>query len=308
MRAPSLVIRVKWWMQVCCVPYFIEYFMKLPIVLSHYQTRSLPGSLSDGLSSVEMSPDLGLSSIVVEIRVDGIHFPDGEMLGWDGVDTINASENNCFSLDDGRLHKILVYSEQSELVYSLMPTGVAPTMLVSGIPMHRIKGTEPRQDTREKIKTIKPIFGHVLDTTTGLGYTAIEASHTANHVTTIELEPAVLEIARLNPWSRALFDNPRITQLIGDSYDIVPSLGDGSFARIIHDPPAFALAGHLYSAEFYLELYRVLQSRGRIFHYIGNPESKSGAGITRGVVKRLRQAGFSQVKEHPRAFGVVAYK
>jgi predicted methyltransferase len=66
--------------------------------------------------------------------------------------------------------------------------------------------------------------GQVLDTATGLGYTAIEAAKTAAHVTTIELDPTALEVARCNPWSQALFDNPKIMQRIGDSFDVAETL------------------------------------------------------------------------------------
>jgi predicted methyltransferase len=51
-----------------------------------------------------------------------------------------------------------------------------------------------------------------------------------------------------------------------------------------------------------------MRNRSQLFHYIGDPESKSGRSITAGVIKRLEQAGFSQVKRAPRAFGVVALK
>ena len=60
------------------------------------------------------------------------------------------------------------------------------------------------------MKSITPIVGCVLDTATGLGYTAIEAAKTAEQVVTIELDPVALEIARLNPWSQTMFDNPEI--------------------------------------------------------------------------------------------------
>ncbi|HRW51172.1 MAG TPA: spermine synthase, partial [Caldilinea sp.] len=81
-----------------------------------------------------------------------------------------------------------------------------------------------------------------------------------------------------------------------------------SFDAIIHDPPMFSLAGELYSLAFYRELLRVLRRGGRLFHYIGNPESKSGATVTRGVVRRLTEAGFRRVQERAQAFGVVAVK
>ena len=221
---------------------------------------------------------------------------------------ISKSENNCYLVEGGEVRKIAAFSDLTNQLYSLMPTISAPTMLISGIPMHRIKGINPLQDTKEKIKTVKPLTGHVLDTATGLGYTTIEAARSAKHVTTIELDPVAFEIARHNPWSQNLFDNPKITQRIGDSYDIVLEFNKGYFSRIIHDPPAFKLAGHLYSSDFYDELYRVLRGGGRLFHYIGNPESKSGRNITRGVVRRLQGAGFRNIKRQPRAFGVLAYK
>ena len=278
------------------------------MVISHTQAETLLKSRETVGHHVEVSPDLGLSTVEVVIEAEGVTFPNGETLPWEAIEEINGSQNNCFVIKDGEAHKILIFSELTNRLYSLMPTRRAPTMLVSGIPMHRIKATDPYRDTLEKIRTVKPVVGQVLDTATGLGYTAIEAAKTADHVLTIELEPAVLEIARLNPWSQALFDSPKISQRIGDSTDVVAELENEKFARIIHDPPAFALAGHLYASKFYVELYRVLQSRGRLFHYIGNPETKSGRNITRGVIRRLKEAGFSRVVRRPRAFGVVAFK
>jgi hypothetical protein len=181
-------------------------------------------------------------------------------------------------------------------------------MLVSGIPMHRIKGIDPHRDTLRKIEAIAPVVGRVLDTATGLGYTAIEAARTAEHVITVEIEPAALEVARLNPWSQALFDNPRITLVLGDTVEEIEGFEDGTFARIIHDPPALSLAGDLYSGAFYRQLLRVLQRGGRLFHYVGDLESKSGRTVVKGVMRRLQEAGFSRVVRCPGAFGLVVYK
>jgi hypothetical protein len=181
-------------------------------------------------------------------------------------------------------------------------------MLISGLSMHRIKDTEPHKDTLAKIKAVVPVSGRVLDTTMGLGYTAIAAAKTAEHVTTIELDPTVVEVCRANPWSQELFTRSNITRLIGDAFDRIEEFDDESFSRIVHDPPMFKLAGHLYSADFYRELHRVLKAKGRVFHYIGDPKSKSGGTVTRGVVRRLQEVGFRRVKPWPQAFGVVAYK
>jgi predicted methyltransferase len=279
-----------------------------PVVLSHFQTSTLLQAQAAGKSRVHVSPDLGISIIEVIIEPEGVRFAGGEVLGWTDVKEIDNSKNSCFVVMGRIPRKIQRFSQLTNRAYTLMPTAKAPTMLVSGIPMHRIKGIDPVRDTREKMKTIAPLVGPVLDTATGLGYTAIEAAKTADSVMTVELDPLVLEIARLNPWSRALFDNPRITQHIGDSFEVVAALEDHSFARVIHDPPTLSLAGDLYSLDFYIELHRVLQSGGRVFHYVGDPKSASGRNVTRGVKRRLQQAGFNRVLSRPRAFGVVASK
>ena len=278
------------------------------VVLSHYQVKLVLDALRNGLGTLSMSLDLGLSTTQLSVDAHGLQLPNGELLKLRDVEEIAKSTSSCFVIDDGETRAIQFYSEATERVYSLYPTIKAPTMLVSGIPMHRIKDTDPHQDTLEKIRAIKPVVGQVLDTATGLGYTAIEEARTAEHVTTIELDPAALKVCELNPWSQELFDNPKITQLIGDSFDVVAEMESGRFTRVIHDPPAFNLAGDLYSGEFYRELYRVMRNRSLLFHYIGDPESKSGRSITAGVIRRLEQAGFRQVRRAPRTFGVVAMK
>jgi hypothetical protein len=229
------------------------------------------------------------------------------LIPWETLAAIAADENGCYAIVGGEAAKIQRYSELTSRAYSLYPTAGAPTMLVGGIPMHRIKDTDPYKDTLEKVRAAKPV-GNVLDTCTGLGYTAIESAKTARHVTTIELDPAALEVCRLNPWSQALFDNSHITQIVGDSFEQVAQFEAGAFTRIIHDPPVFSLAGDLYALEFYRELYRLLSRNGRLFHYVGDPESKSGRNVTAGVARRLQQAGFRQVERAPRAFGVIAFK
>jgi predicted methyltransferase len=79
------------------------------------------------------------------------------------------------------------------------------------------------------------------------------------------------------------------------------------FNAILHDPPMFSLAGHLYSQSIYQTFYRILKPSGRLFHYIGNPHSRLGASVGRGVVERLKKAGFT-VSPRDQAFGVLAKK
>jgi predicted methyltransferase len=280
----------------------------LPIVLSHFQVGPLLEAREAGQTSITLSPDLGLTTVDVAIHPDYALFPNGARLTWPVAEEIADSETGCFALEGEQIEKIQTFSEDTNRFCSLMPTQGAPTLLLAGFPMHRIKDTDPHRDTLSKIKAISPVVGRVLDTTTGLGYTAIEASRTADEVITIELDPAVLEIARRNPWSQTLFSEPKITQLVGDSFEVVEEFEDASFTRVIHDPPTFSLAGELYSADFYRELHRILRRKGRLFHYIGDLDRGQGQRVARGAVRRLQEAGFSTVRHYPRAFGLVAYK
>lgn len=275
------------------------------MIFSHFQTSALTDQTN--ALTVSTSADLGRSTIVATRSVEGWTFPNGALLTFAQINTINAEKNGCFMLAHQQIIKAEAFSSFTNRYYSLIPTSRAPSMLISGIPMHRIKDTTPIEDTQAKIAAVGRLHGWILDTATGLGYTAILAAQTAEQVITIELDPVVLTICRMNPWSAELFTNPKIHQLIGDSGDLAMAFPDESFSAIIHDPPTFSLAGNLYSTAVYQAFHRLLKPNGRLFHYIGNPESRYGASTTRGVVQRLTQAGFS-VTPKPRAFGVLAKK
>src|SRR5512143_1422144 len=274
------------------------------IILSHYQANALLEARHAGRSTAITSLDLGLTTTEVTLTPDRLILPDA-VVAWGEIEEIAQHDTACFSVEDNHARMIRGFSELTGRAYGLMPTEAAPTMLISGLPMHRIKGTDPHRDTLAKIKAVAPITGRVLDTCTGLGYTAIEAARTAEHVITIELDPIAQDMARCNPWSRSLFDNPKIEQIIGDAFEVIASFDDGDFHVILHDPPTLSLAGDLYSGEFYAECYRVLRRNGKLFHYIGDPASKSGARTTKGAARRLQEAGFTRVAPRPQAFGVV---
>jgi predicted methyltransferase len=278
------------------------------IVLSHVTVTPLKTARIEGATAARVSLDLSLSETAVTLDDEGAHLPDGQTLPWPAIDEIAATDNACFLVEDGQATKIQFYSEALHRFYSLYPTKRAPTMMLSGIPMHRIKTVDPWQDTELKMRAMGGVSGNVLDICTGLGYTAIAASRLATKVTTIELDPTVLEVCRRNPWSRELFDNPKIEQVIGNGADVVEGFTNESFSRIFHDPPTFKLAGELYSGEFYGQLFRILKRGGRLFHYIGDLDSTTGRVVAKGVVKRLQDAGFHRVTRRPEAFGIAASK
>lgn len=278
------------------------------IVLSHYQAQPLLQAKAAGQLSAQVSLDLNLTKTSVLLDAQCVQLPDGQRLDWVVIDDIAGDENSCFLIRDNAATKIQSFSDETQRYYSLYPTSLAPTMLLSGLPMHRIKDTDPHKDTLLKIRAASLTRGKTLDTCTGLGYTAIEAAKVADEVITIELDPAAQDVARLNPWSQELFNNPKIKQIIGDSVEEVEKFEDATFSRIIHDPPMFSLGGDLYSGAFYAALFRILKPGGKVFHYIGDLNSASGARVSRGAIERLKRAGFRQVTPRPEAFGLVAAK
>ncbi|HEX9035749.1 MAG TPA: methyltransferase domain-containing protein [Ktedonobacterales bacterium] len=284
-----------------------------PVVVSHVQLAPLL-AVRDSISGASVqewksSADLGLSIVSVRLNANGALYPDGSALSWADIAQVVATPNQCFEIAPGvEKRAITVFSTATNVIRSLMPTSGAPTMLVSGFSMHRIKGTEPWADTQAKIYALGGVSGRILDTTTGLGYTALMAARGASEVVTIELDPAGLEIARRNPWSAELFSRPNITQVVGDAIEVVSEFAESAFDRVIHDPPYLSLAGDLYSEAMYRRIFRVLRSGGKLFHYIGDPASQSGARVTAGVVRRLEAVGFSAITRQPAAFGVTATK
>lgn len=281
--------------------------MHKAIILSCYTVAPVLKDFEEGKPGGEISLDLGLTKSQVTFSGSSLILPDKRIIGIHTLRRIEEEPTSCFSVEEDQCEKIALFSGQTNRYYSLYPTFSAPTMLLSGTPMHRIKDTNPVDDTRSKIKAMQPV-GFVLDTSTGLGYTAIQSAQTAQHVITIELDPVVIELCKLNPWSSMLFDHPRISLIIGDSYELVQSFPDQTFTRVLHDPPTFSLAGDLYSGLFYAQVYRILKPNGRLFHYIGDLESHSGRRVSKGVMKRLSTVGFRRIISRPEAFGIIAYK
>ncbi|MBN1982000.1 MAG: methyltransferase [Chitinivibrionales bacterium] len=277
-------------------------------VFSHYQAAVLLAARRSGRQSAISSTDLGVSSSEAVLYGDHVSFAGGTTLTWQQVERIQSNTEACFLLHDGTLEIVRRYSDRNGHSYHLVPTEDAPALMISGFPMHRIKGITPLAAALKMIGHLVPITGSFLDTATGLGYTAIEAAKTAGRVVTVEINPMAQEMAQINPWSRDLFNNPKISQIIGDVAEEINKFPPESFNAIMHDPPSFSLAGDLYSGAFYRQAYQKLKPKGKMFHYVGDPATTSGKRVTKGVVKRLGEAGFQKVVLHSDAFGVVCYK
>lgn len=179
--------------------------------------------------------------------------------------------------------------------------------------MHRMKDIDPWVDSVNKVSTLDRFSGvrgrKVLDTCGGLGYTAMIVKGFGGDVVSVEVDDAMVEIQRRNPWSCGLFVGEGIRRVVGDVREVVGrGFGDGEVDFVMHDPPAMAMCGELYSEEFYRGLWRVTRVGGGLFHYIGDPNSKEGGRLFGGVKERLERAGWRDVKVEKEAYGVTAIR
>ncbi|MEM5834829.1 MAG: methyltransferase [Candidatus Aenigmatarchaeota archaeon] len=206
--------------------------------------------------------------------------------------------------------EIKFFSKKTKKFYRLVQTKTWPTLEISGIHMHRIKEVDPKLDSILKVRSLGRIHGKILDTCAGLGYTAILAARKrkVEKVFTVEKDKNVIKIARLNPYSKELFENPKIFLIQGDVFEEIKKFPEDFFDFVIHDPPRISLAPELYSKEFYSELFRVLKNNGKIFHYIGKPGQLQGKNYLKGIVRRLKETGFKRIKRVDYALGLIVQK
>jgi hypothetical protein len=150
----------------------------------------------------------------------------------------------------------------------------------------------------------------MLEICTGLGYASIAClKRGVRSIVTIEKDKDVLELAKLNPWSQKLFTDDRATVIIGDATDQILAIDDNSFHAVMHDPPRFSMAPELYTTDFYGQLFRVLKRKGILLHYVGSPGAKHRKrDLQKGIMRRLREAGFKDVVRKEKVLGVLAVK
>jgi len=278
------------------------------ILLTRPAAESIQSALERGAETVTATLDLGRSEIELPVEAGAVRLPDGQSLRPEGLEVIAANPESVYTVLDDEPEKVTWFSRETNKVYTLRATSGWPALEISGILMHRIKGTDPKADAASKIAAIAPVRGRVLETCCGLGYSAIHAAETAESVTVFEIDPNVVDMARLNPYSQPLFDDTGNIELRNENVaEAITGLPDRAFDFIIHDPPTLAVAGELYGDEFYRQLFRVLRPRGRLFHYTGDPGSRTRGQDLPGRVKdRLSGLGFAQVRREPGALGVSA--
>jgi len=268
-------------------------------------TASVARALLGGERRVSL--DLGLSEIEVEVREKGVALPEGEVVSLGDLEVVAEKEGSVFFVEGGSVFQVAVSDGH---YYKLVPTGGAPTLEIDGVRMHRTVGTTPDVDARAKLEALGVDGGRILDTCGGLGYTALGALRRGGVlVVSVERRPEVLRIAALNPWSHGFLSDRRLHLLVGDVGWVAGALPDGFFDYVVHDPPTFSHAGHLYGEEFHGRLFGLLRPGGGLFHYTGEPGSKyRRLDLRRGVMERLRGAGFRGIRFVEEALGVVGFR
>jgi uncharacterized protein len=246
---------------------------------------TLRGALRAHLPSVQCSLDLERSMRTVELSETG-WICEGQLFPW--LD--ECKDRTIYHWTDASFRPIARYA--TSLIKLVPSKWGAPTFEIDGIKMLPTEKVSPYADARRKVGLIQPLGKVILDTCGGLGYFAAWCMlGKATRIFSYEINPDVIWLRSLNPWSPEISDGLTLTQ--GDIANEILSTPSESIDAILHDPPRFGIAGELYSQVFYDQLARVLKRRGRLFHYTGTPNKlTSGRDVPNEVATRLKRAGF----------------
>lgn len=240
----------------------------------------------------------------VYLKEDGIYFPQTKLkVDYDLIKKYSKKEELLYSIKEDGLIPLIFFENKSYRILSTIP----PSLEIDGIRMHT---TNVSNEIKQKIELLKIKRGQkVLDTCCGFGYTAIEAAKKGAKIITIEIDPFVIKLAKLNPYSQNLFKNKNITLIIADSTKILKNNIEDYFDIIIHDPPKLSpKTGNLYSNELYITFYKLLKPNGTLFHYVGNTGKKyRNKNLLQTISKRLTEIGF-KVQKNNNLQSLIAYK
>ena len=259
------------------------YYKNYPI-LTHKSLIEIKEALSQNQHEVELSLDLGLSK--EKIQLDPIHhtFTIHETEEVDFPSSFNESVKICYFILDKHIYPLKLFSDVSNFYYKLVPTSWRPILRISATPMHK----KPFLDAIESAQ----LHGFILDSGTGLGYSAIIACKTATRVITIEWDETVIDIASYNPHSRTLFESPIIDLRINDITEEIFTFDDNYFDSIIQDGGMPKSSGNFFSLDHCKQLHRVLKPGGELLFYLPQHGKSKGRDFGGEHLERLKRAGF----------------
>ncbi len=271
------------------------------MLLDPIQQKKLTDKLNDS-STVAISFDLGFSNQEVNVDTAHFYFPDARKIPLPNTDLFDLKDLRTILRFNGTTwEKWQRFDEQTGKFYKMIfvEEGKPPTVEISGIKMHVTQNGNPKMDTANKIRSLGTVYGNVLDCCFGLGYTAIALAKLPQvpQVVTIERDQNMISLAKENPWSQDVFQSEKIVLRKGDTSQLIGGFDENSFSTILHDPPRFALAPELYEIAFYEHCHRILQNKGKLYHYTGDPNKSRGKGLAEKTLKRLRAAGFRKTKK-----------
>jgi predicted methyltransferase len=256
-------------------------------ILSSQELRNIDRAIKVNLKEIETSIDLG---------------KDGFFIGPDLVKPIKIRDDDqsCYIVLDKALVKVQFLSEDTGFIYKLIPTSFRPILQTSGTSMHK-------RAFVDRVEADK-LTGKVLDAGTGLGYTAIVAAKTADMVVSVEIDPGIIDIARLNPYSQDIFNKKNINLVMGDLAEMFDGFKDGEFDFLILDVGNQKIFADFFSGENYRSAFRIMKAGGKLYHYIPRLQVTHGRDFAAEVIKRIKAAGFSSIERNEKDSYVVAVK
>jgi predicted methyltransferase len=269
--------------------------MEFPI-LSSEDLRKISNAISEGKTEISVSLDLDFSGEKEKIELfdKGIVFNKKKI----EIPKIRDDDKSCYLILEDVFEKVQYSSGGG--VYKLIPTSFRPILQISGTSMHK-------QSFIERVEKDK-LFGRILDSGTGLGYTAIVASKTASKIITIEIDEMVSEIQKINPYSQGLFENKNIEIAYGDLVDEIKKFRSTEFNFIILDGGTPRSSGEFFSQENYNQAFRVLKFGGRLYHYVPNYHANRGVDFAARISSYLKKAGFKKIVRDEEGSYLVASK
>jgi predicted methyltransferase len=264
------------------------------MILSSTDFENINQAIKNNKDKIEISLDLNLTKTSIKIKDQKL------ILNNKSIEIPKTKTKNCYLIKKGKLEPIQFFSQETNSLYKLIPTSNKPLLQISGTSMHK-------KEFVDLIKKDKP-KGILLDSGTGLGYTAIQAAKTADKVITIELDPNVIEITKINPWSQELFTNKKIESKQGDLEEELINFPNNYFNHIIQDTGEFKKTGNLFSLSHYQQIFNKLKPRGTFYHYVPQPQKTKGRSLVQEIIPRLKQAGFKKIEQYEKESAVKCTK
>jgi uncharacterized protein len=273
----------------------------------HENIKKIIEAVKNGKKEVEVSLDLNLSQQMWSIEDNQLILHPDLSVDISILEPLASVSKKIFILNANEPEPLEI---RSASYYKLVPTDSVPILEIDGIKMHRTKDITPLEDAKNKTQKVIARGDRVLDTCSGLGYTAIFALKAgAAQVISTEKSPEVIQLRSLNPWLAHLHEKqPEFIN--ADISQYIDQLESNYFNSVIHDPPRFtSKTGDLYGKKFYSSLFRVMTKHSKLFHYTGSPKKITKQDrFVKNAVKRLENVGFSKVVFDEELQGILGIK